>query len=513
MRRAYVTIAVAAVLLAGVAFHVGCGPTLWNARDSAVHLDAGWRVCQGQVQHADFHSGLGPVIGWFNGLGLAWTGNINGLFFANTVFALIVAALAAWITRGRLSAFWSATFAISLLALLLTHRRLDGPFDLPAFPLIHNRWGEALLALVLVDLFLRAGHWTNGIVTGAALALMLFTKLNYFGIAVLGVGLRQAAGPRDRRWIVACASAAGLVVAGGALALGGLGGFWRDMREISGTQDWAWRFRTLRHEIKDARYPLFVAIGFWFAVLPLLAERRRWAARFWLMNGGFLLIGATNSTNGAIPLVGCAAMLAVAAARTEPVRRYLVASGLAVAAVAMVAVPNLASLAYSATWGDGEGVIDAPALRGMLLHREPLTSNERILDVITSRPPDKLPDRRLPGEYGQMVNDGLALLRRRVRPTDRIGTADLADFFSCPLGLPSPRGAPLWWDASRSFSRERHPPAAQAFGDATLLMIPKWAVATRAAKLLREVYGEYWKAEFHPVAESRLWTLHERIDR
>ena len=179
-------------IICGTTAFVGAVPTRMAGQDTFFLLDNGWRIVCGQRPHLDFFSPWGPVTFLIVGMGLTLSNaSANGIGYGNAIFGLIIGLWALWLSRGRLSS--APRFILSLyLALLVT-----APYPLGFWPnesshaMLYNRYGYALLALVLLECFLRregaeqdTGEMSGGISTGAIVAIALFLKAIYFAISL-----------------------------------------------------------------------------------------------------------------------------------------------------------------------------------------------------------------------------------------------------------------------------------------------------------------------------------------
>src|SRR5882724_7022671 len=175
----------------------GIGATFQQAweTDVPILLDGAWRVLQGQRPHTDFHTPLGPVTFLIIAGGMRVAGPSAGAIGrANAIFFIVVSAWAWGLSRARM------TPALSFLSALGAGLTAAGTsvygygflnITHAGYAAIYNRYGEALAILVLVESFwpLRkpAGRWQpmiGGLSSGATLALLFFLKVNFFAVAL-----------------------------------------------------------------------------------------------------------------------------------------------------------------------------------------------------------------------------------------------------------------------------------------------------------------------------------------
>ena len=112
----------------------------------------------------------------------------------------------------------------------------------------------------------------------------------------------------------------------------------------------------------------------------------------------------------------------------------------------------------------------------------------------------------MPVSYSEKVNDGLRLLRK-VGGVHRVAALDFVNPFPFALGWPPVRGEMWCWHMGYSFSDTAHPSADEAFGDADVLMLPKYPGEHDSFTLLMWVYGGYFKSHFRVKATSEQWYL------
>ena len=180
------------LIICGATAFVGAVPTRICGHDDFFLLDNGWRIVCGQRPHLDFFSPWGPVMFLVVGMGLVLANaSVNGIGYGNAVVGLIIGLWALRLSRGRLASV--PRFILGLyLAFLVT-----APYSLGYWPyqsshaMLYNRYGYALLGLVLLECFQRkegaeqdAGEMPGGISTGAIAAIALFLKANYFAISL-----------------------------------------------------------------------------------------------------------------------------------------------------------------------------------------------------------------------------------------------------------------------------------------------------------------------------------------
>jgi hypothetical protein len=110
-----------------------------------------------------------------------------------------------------------------------------------------------------------------------------------------------------------------------------------------------------------------------------------------------------------------------------------------------------------------------------------------------------------------MINNGLVLLRARVRPGQTVFTLAYTDPFSMALGLPLSSCGPLWWDLGFDFDASHHPSAQCAIGDASWVIIPRMIPGQgggqQSVSVMLGLYSSYLNAHYQQVQQTADWTL------
>src|SRR5579871_4880886 len=191
---------------------IGAVPTHMFGHDTFIPLEIGWRVLHGQRPHVDFVSGWGPV--WFlveaAGLAIA-KHSVDGLGYANAIMAVIVSGWAFLLGKQRLLPLWRVVFSLFLAALVVAPYPLGNSPLLSSAAMVYNRYGYALLGLILLECLepgrdrelpgvpnpssRRLGRgrvaedFCGGLSTGAVLSLALFLKVSYFLVGAVMIAV------------------------------------------------------------------------------------------------------------------------------------------------------------------------------------------------------------------------------------------------------------------------------------------------------------------------------------
>jgi hypothetical protein len=113
------------------------------------------------------------------------------------------------------------------------------------------------------------------------------------------------------------------------------------------------------------------------------------------------------------------------------------------------------------------------------------------------------------------ANDGIALLQKQSKPTERIGAFWFANPFSYWLQRAPMRGGSPCWDYGGNFNDKSGPAPEEAFGGADVILVPRVnedGLGWTGQPQLSRVYGTFLESNFRKVAESRYWWLYRKSE-
>ncbi|HLG99716.1 MAG TPA: hypothetical protein VKX49_25635, partial [Bryobacteraceae bacterium] len=220
------------VLIGFAAAAAGAVHTRIFGHDIFVFLDAGWRVLNGQRPEVDFNPSMGALMAWFAAAGLKLSGNsVNGIGYMSGLIAFIAGAWAYALTR-RMSGL-ASVLAAGVIALIAA-----APFPTGWMPnvlshaMVYNRYGYALLGLVVLECFLGVERgFAAGLSSGILCVSLLFVKPSYClagVVLVCGSFFVQKNSWRRTSGLAIGAAAAGVAIM--ALLQFDLGALWADLR-------------------------------------------------------------------------------------------------------------------------------------------------------------------------------------------------------------------------------------------------------------------------------------------
>jgi hypothetical protein len=539
-RRAYrwagcASLALAAAITVTIAA-TGCSPQLNTVRDTlGPILESGWRVYTGQRPHVDFLVSSGALYCWLMGLAMHITGpNANALAWTS-LLPLVPLGVYAWeVTRRRFPAGVSLLITAYVILLLTATRPLAfndsdyGPSHALSYAMQYNRLGWSFLVVFVFQCLVAPlkglkpdGPIMNGL-AGLVAGLLIFVKIT-FGAAAFAILLFPVfVGDRDRRLLPLLARLAGwgVAVVGCIGAIGSSKAFLGDQAMIGAAASLQTRLEMIRvlaiQSIDSISILAIMAVACagLLSLQPIKPDGIAWwrelAALLAIVALG-LFVGSSCAQHGEIPLLTLAAFTLA-----EACRRWVLAGngpspqdpmqspvGFGWSTILLL---GLVTLWAPTAWADSFSIgysyyrkhhdagasdtIDVPSLK--MMHIDPWQK----------------------ADIG-IVRDGLQLLKKRPDLTNaRILSFTNYNFFPFALGLPSPRGGALCFHLNRIVNDRAHPPAERVMSEVTHVMFYHCPLDDLCGILQQEfmerAYGEYLRKHFHPVDESKLWTLWER---
>ncbi len=537
------------VITMAMAFSFGCSHQWSYAWDSAFALDGGWRLLGGQRPHTDFYCPLGVVPLLVVALGMVAAGPCGSALTYGYAIVFPVLTLAAWgLARRRLPAVCALVFALLVGFTLIATHYAGGSFYDTTYAAQYNRLAWALLCLLLLMSLLPPRQTESArlavleeLCAGAILALLLFTKITYFGAGLVGVALGVAVhGKRRSGWLGMLSGFAGVALVIMCYLRFDLASLLADMKTLADVQDTRSRVLSLANEIRWKRRALFLLLAVIALFLRPMREPRfrdrlpGWPATSLIAVVVMFLgvfICSTDGISGFPPAFALAALVLAESFRRrcdvsanlapgdfEIGFKYLLGCALAIYLAGVIVVPGALSVAYSLGWKRNNAERFPQAVVGgsrtmadMIfppLCEEVGLDRDAVVESILRREPREAGLTSY--QYACWIEDGLVLLKKHATADSRIFVIDWVNPFPFALELPSPRGGALYWHAGRVTDEEHSPRPEQVFGEVTLVMVPKRAIQPASRQLLERVYGPLLDSRFQPVGESRLWSLYGR---
>jgi len=483
-------------------------------------LDNGWRALHGQRVHLDYSSAWGPLTFLFIAGGLAISGaSVAAVGYTNAVVALVAGLWATWLAAARSRSIAVIAFPCLVALLVAAPFALGDPPFATSHGMVYNRYGYALLALIMIECFppsttsqASRRTWIEPVLTGCAASLLLFLKITYFLVALLFLAVSLLFWSTGKRRVI------GLAVGFAAVTFAFLAYLRFDVRAMitdllaagaarRGSLGVRHDFASLVSEIRPAVLLSILAIGCArFSAASKTAAYCVTAVAI-LAADGMLCI--TNAQSSTYPL---AAVLAVVLLFSiEPALLKSAPLGKGGEAAILVAVAGLLILPLTLEQAGGLAyafVESRTSPTGILRFESPRLHPLVLYDV----PPTDI-DRYSNGhEYVASLNDGMRLLTAHTGPNDKIATLDMFNPFAYTLGREPIRGGIAAAAYRYTLDDEHHPSPARFFGDAAVVMVPKFPASPAIFfDGYQRIYQSAIDRDFRLEAESARWKLYRRI--
>jgi hypothetical protein len=473
-----------------------------EAWDTTSPMDGAWRLLHGQVPHKDYYyySGDLPSYVTLLGMKLGYPG-ITSITIGN-LFVLLAAGISAMVLLARrTSAFYAVVFSLFIVFLAVTPRALGDAFDYTSYAMMYNRYGEAVLALLGVALFVppesgakqSGGEWVETIFCGLCLTVLLFCKLNYFAV---GAGWFVLACLRRRfsigQTLTTALTAAFFLYLAFHLTRIPASAMRSDYAIMAAGQSLRDRLQPLAVQAGKGVVPLLFLLALAWEVSNKEPRPRQICRIFFLMAfifGSEVLLVASNAQRGELPLLAVAALYGV-----ETIRRQ--------------------SGADSSEHGPFVAVRNFGAMLLLLFFMLPtLGADFKTMRFVARRSkageyfaPAQLQSTPLKDfrfvtygtRYAEMKNyaanmdEGVALLRRHTDSQMRLAVFLFSNPYHVALGLPPQEGGVICWSWT-GFTKRSHPPLQRMVGNANYVLTGAGPdLADGLGAIIRPNYGTEW---------------------
>lgn len=494
-------------------------------------LDNGWRALHGQRVHVDYSSAWGPLTFLLVAAGLAVSGgSVAAVSYANAMAASAAGLWSAWLAAGRSRTMTAVVFPC-FVALLVA-----APFALGEAPvwtshgMVYNRYGDALLAILMLECFQpprdaspsRCRRLGEPVLTGSAVALLLFLKVTCFLVALPLVGISllfwERRGPRTLGYALGFAGTAFLFLAYLRFDVAAMAS---DLFAAAAARSGS---LGLRHGFRDL-LPGAVARAAPLTILALGCARLArgletgvhsfWRAYRYLIAavavaGADVLLLLTNAQSSSFPLTAAFAIVLLfsidPALRSSAPASQGKAAPLLLLLAGLLAGPALLLQSVGLIYGFVEARAN-PNPSGVLRFESPRL-RPLVLYDLTPGEIDRYSNGR---EYVASVNDGMRLLAAQSRPSDKVATLDMFNPFAYALAREPIRGGIAAAVYRYTLDDRHHPSPSRFFGDAAVVMVPKYpASLPMFYDGFRKIYEPAFEREFRLQAESSRWRLYRR---
>ena len=497
--------------------------------DMMVWADGAYRVAHGQVPNRDFHTPFGLVGHALLGWAYLLSPRLGALMPVNAaLYALLLLPLLLYTSLSRLPWPVAIVFGCHLLVLVISPANLGDVFPAPTFGMFYNRLGWALLSLLALFVLPRAAGFgsarADAVVMAVTWCVMFYLKLSFAavgGVVLLAcLAFRHVRGPAIAAMAVC------------ALVLVVVEAFWR--HTLAYFADIA-AAGVVSGAVQGGVAGLGVSllanlVGFeLFALIGLLALWRGVRLDYLLValmvGGAGVFVANQNSQGAGIPTLAPAALILLLAPRREgegesgpllPIGLLLTAA-LFVPADLFALACHAKEVARAARAPAGGG--DSVALDGLLGPLVPAAAPgvdpaREACAMYDHGPRDLLTPVAAPepsqGEYLATVLDGAQLLRRDPALGGTVITLDFANPFDAVLGRAPVVGGNHWNQFGRNFDLRTHLAPDQAFGNATVIMVPRRPAQPETLNNLGKLFGPYIATQFTLAGRSACWDAYRR---
>jgi len=454
---------------------------------------------------------------------------------------VVLAPLAWLLLRARLKGGLVGLVLLATCAMIISPRALGDEISLVSFLGAYNKYGLAILAVLVAALFVaRPGRpapaeWAgDAAIIAVLMVCLVYLKVTFAAIAAAGAVAALHYAPGNRRAILAgLALAAALVVAVGA-ATGLNGPYLADLRSAAGAAE-ALRAKKLFTDLAGAPVTLLT-----FALALVLYWRRAEAARPAKVSEIVVALGlfaagalAMNQVHDhALPLVFVALVVLAARAYRPEGRAHLAPVVGAAVLVGIAVVSDLGSAAryfalqdspQAVSYCEDAGVPacrvahffpgDAAAMLAPL--PTPRLDGERVLPATgiaraTAADLDRACDSVAICVYWQSHAQLFTLLNHILVAGDRPYQLGFTSLLAYYYGLTPPRGVPAWIDLERTFSAESRPDADALFADVTVLVVSRNNFTSDRVSGPAGLYDDDIARLFDKLVETDFWAIWRR---
>jgi len=522
-------IALASVILAA-------GPSYIMAPwDVFIILDEAWRILCGQIPHTDFHNPIGPLSYSLTALGMKAGGlSLAGYVYGNVLFLLVASLWGGAVFFSRLRPIYAFILTLFVALLSAATRPLGyNPF-ITSYAMTYNRYGWVLLLIAYIQLFIEPQNKSpnkdriDAISIGLLLGALFYCKINFFGIAIVGLAFAAILRHPIRNNLLVCLSSFLVVYIGVWLAFDvNPADYMKDVLAAGQAQSLEHRLRRLATALAYNYWqiPLAGVVGYLLAVPRGRPDNAIWpsalrmSAVYFFILGSALILTASNAVERSdIPFFFVAGLILLhQAERTwglNPFAEIKDRNWRYIAPLAIILIFFFSHIALKDMWSIANTLIgSAPVTTAE--NKEQRFDSERLSDFLIPASSEWGTAYWQANEVPSAINDGLQLLRRNIGKNDRIIVLALTDPFSFALGLRPLPNIPVWWDLNFSFNRSSHPAYEQLFRESTFVVYPILRAEDKGCcqetvEVMLEIYGGPLKKDFAEIGRSDHWVLLKR---
>jgi hypothetical protein len=530
--------------------------------DFALPLDTSLRWAHGQVPHIDYQTPVGAAYWLIEGLATELVGvRPKSVVVANFLAAVPIALGGYLLARRRLSGGITGLFVLAVVSLVISPRAAGDMPGQVSFFAAYNKYGLAILAILLVTLFVEPRRAHGRLASAAEVGIvaflllwLIYLKVTFAAIAGAGALVALHYAPGNRRLVASALVVAALAVVGVGLLTGINEPYVRDLR-LAAEAGPPFRWAKTLIDLYSSPVALFVLalslVAYWRASG---AEDRVRVANVVVTLGLFAasVLAMNQVHDKALPLTF--AVLVVLAQRalgqrpaadddaqaaTRRLHAFVPPLLGATALVAIALVADLISVTFYHRYQGDERLVafcddpEAPAcsivyniFREDVAERMAPFPDPRVAATAPS-PPAMTPA----GEgyatimelyencdadenclFWKLYEQLFVMLDGQVTKSDRpyfLGFMNILPYY---YQVAPPRHVLAWIDFDRNLSRRSHPDPEVLFSDVTLLVVPRVDFDLGWVPELEELYGADIARLFIKIAETETWTIWRRRD-
>jgi hypothetical protein len=503
------------MLIVGAICLTGVVPIAYAYGDEFVTLDGGWRILNGQIPHVDFYSALGPVSYLLAAAGLKVAEySPDGLAYATAAMGFILGMWAYLVARKRMLGFLATVVAIAITLIATGPHLIDTRYDLFSYAAQYNRYGYALLGIVILECLQGSAEESGvsafaAIGTGVACGILLLLKANYFFVSVailLASFLLRRQGAAA--WMGRGFGFVLVIITAAIYFRLSVIPFFSDQEAAAITKGSSFAGTRLLKCAKDLIADSVPVIA--FAMVACLAPRPSCARRLYsvlvgavIIVAGFIILISNSQYYGGAPLnlIYLAIVMNqfsqhyVNSNMDERKKLFPVTVCVVLLGLGVVVPPLLTEgIALTETW--------------KAKHYPSQETSQKPSTVVVGGAVGRIEYVGEAISYGNHVNAGIELLKRESEASDRVLCLCYANPFPYALQRRPPTGGSTAYDFGITYSAIA-PLRHKLFGSADVIMVSKDPFD--AQPVLVNLVRRELEGDFGRTAESVDWILYKRL--
>ncbi len=524
--------------------------------DYAMPLDMSLRWLHGHVPHLDFQTPVGVTYWLIQG----WATDLMGGVDARTpivanFLAVVPIVVGAWILlRPRLS---GGLLGLAVLASVLFVISPRSPGDIPgeiSFLAAYNKIGLSLLAVLLLAMFVeprqvrtQKGRWLDGAVIGFFLLWLIYLKVTFAAVAVLGIiaAFHYAPWNRFSTGLAVAIACAGIILVDWFAGINAA--YFGDVSSTAAAGP-AIRYGKMLRDIADSRLTIVLYLAclviYWrLSVAAPAVKRANVIVSLGLFVAGVVAMNQVHDNALAVSYVALLVLAQSAIDETaydDEVRRWKSFMPPLIGAVALIMTSMLADAVssaryYSATKHGGVGshpssFCDDPEIPVCRIVYQVFDTSEHdwvrplpnptfaattgTVDV-AERDADHLSiaamldmcNAREDCVFWKVQEQLYQLLNQHMQPGDKPLFLGFSNILPYAYQVEPPKHIPAWLDVNRNISADAHPEPEVIFKDVTLLAVPQVYFQIGRISGLNDIYKDDIPSFFDLVAETDSWQI------